>query len=168
MVPRALIALGIAVLAAIASVAAPAAASDPPTTPPPPPWAAVAVAVAVDDVTSPPVGPTASDSTSAAFAAVQGDCGWATCTVRLDRAKTRWLANWSGSLGGAATAICATTSGPAAVACIAGINAVGWTIQNQARGYYRNGNCWGLRFPRPPVPGLPHSTEVTRGTHNCR
>ena len=101
--------------------------------------------------------------------AVQSDCGIATCTIRFDRARTHFIGHSGQPVGSIASAVCVMATGPAAGVCIAVINAVGWAVSANARDYYNNGNCYGIRYPKNfpvPVPP-PHSTQVNRGTYNC-
>jgi len=98
--------------------------------------------------------------------AVQSDCGWVTCTIRFDRAKTYWI-GWSGqSVAGIASSMCALITGGVGTAlCLVAINTIGWIISSNARNYYNNGNCYGIKFYLPGYPAWSH--QVTRYTYNC-
>lgn len=99
--------------------------------------------------------------------AVQHDCGILTCTLRFDRSRTKWIADYAGNLAGLGAGACQAT-GPWWGACTAAVVALGWSVQTSARNYYNNGNCYGIRHSItggliPP----PHSHQVTYGTYNC-
>jgi hypothetical protein len=96
---------------------------------------------------------------------VQADCGWVTCTIRLDRASTR-NARDAAWLISAAGAFCAF-AGPGAAVCAAAIIPPAVTLAVAAGRYYENGNCLGIRFSKPPIPSVAWPTEVKHGSYNC-
>jgi hypothetical protein len=99
---------------------------------------------------------------------VQADCGWTTCTLRFDRPTTHWIGYSGQSASAIAAGVCAYFSGGYAAACIAGIGVIGWVVSDNARDYYENGNCYGIRYARTGGPVAAWSHQVSAGDYNCR
>jgi hypothetical protein len=98
--------------------------------------------------------------------AVQHDCGWVTCTIRFDRGTTHSIAYSGGPVSTIASGACQYAPGHIKVTCTLVVNGMGWLVSGFARDYYENGNCFGIRYAKPPVYS-PHATQVNHGTYNC-
>jgi hypothetical protein len=97
--------------------------------------------------------------------AFQADCGWITCTIRLNRATTR-NARDAGWLISAAGVFCGF-AGPGAAVCAAAIIPPSVTLAVFAGRYWEEGNCLGIRFSRPPIPSVAWPVRVKHGSYNC-
>ena len=96
----------------------------------------------------------------------QGDCGYVTCTLRLNRAMTK-NARDAGAIIGIAAGACATFSGPVAIVCGAAIApAAGITAVLAAR-YYDDGDCIKFKFYPVPPTGAAIPERLDHGTYNC-
>jgi hypothetical protein len=97
----------------------------------------------------------------------QGDCGWFTCTIRLNRAATR-SARDAGWLISAAAGMCAVlASGPGAVVCGAAVAPAAVGLAVFAGRYWEEGNCLGIKLTHPPIPPRAWPSKVRRGKYNC-
>jgi hypothetical protein len=101
-----------------------------------------------------------------ADSSLQADCGWATCTIRLDQATTR-NAREAGWLIATSAALCSPIGGVGAAVCGFAVGFSAVEIAVFAGRYYEAGNCIQLKVTKswPPAwwPG-----SVRRGTRNCR
>ncbi|KAA2252405.1 hypothetical protein F0L68_35750 [Solihabitans fulvus] len=114
-----------------------------------------------------PAGVLADDNAVAVAGAVQADCGWITCTVRLDR-------NWTRNAQSAAfivehgAALCRfIPNGAVASACEAFVRWKAGQFASKAHVYYSHGNCLGIKIPIP-APALAYPVSVAHGYKNCR
>ncbi len=96
---------------------------------------------------------------------VQGDCGWATCTIRFDRAATR-NARDAGWLVAAAAGACAVVGGVTAIICGAAIAPSAVVIAVAAGRYYEEGKCLGIKFTKT-YPAVAWPVSYSRGYKNC-
>jgi hypothetical protein len=97
----------------------------------------------------------------------QGDCGWVTCTLRLNRAATRNARDAGWLIAAAAGACGVVTSGAGAVVCGAAIAPAAVTLAVFAGRYYEDGDCLGIKFTHPPVPSVAWPSRVKHGSYNC-
>ncbi|MEZ4358913.1 MAG: hypothetical protein R3B48_01980 [Kofleriaceae bacterium] len=105
-----------------------------------------------------------SDDLEAAASSLQADCGRITCTVRLNRAWTKRVAQGASTAASVASVACRRAPSPLGIAaCTAAVKGLGLLLKSTASKYYNRGNCVGLRYGLLPTK-LP---EVTRGTYNC-
>jgi hypothetical protein len=117
---------------------------------------------------------------SAAPPGLQADCGYVTCTARLDRDSTRALEDYD-KVTGVASSLCGALVGAgvaAGVLCAAAVNGAGAATSLLAREVYDDGDCVGLRLvvptvlplPPPAPAGLPvvYPVRVAAATFNCR
>jgi hypothetical protein len=136
--------------------------------------AAIALVVAVVVVVL------SASTASAAPAGVQADCGYVTCTARLDRDSTKALEDYD-KVTGVASSLCGALVGAgvaAGVLCAAAVNGAGTAISLLAREVYDDGDCLGLRLVIPTVVPLPppapvalpvvYPVRVAAGTFTCR
>ena len=98
--------------------------------------------------------------------AFQGDCGYITCTVRLDRAQTRNASDASWIITGFAAA-CSVLGGLTGLLCAAAIAPGAVALAVAAGRFYENGNCIGARFYLNVILPVAWPVEVRRGTYNC-
>ena len=97
----------------------------------------------------------------------QADCGYITCTIRLDRALTRDARDFAWYAAPAMALICSKL-GPYALICEAAAVTAGVALSVQANRYYEVGNCVSIRFGLNALPPLPAwAVEVRYGTYNC-
>ena len=99
----------------------------------------------------------------------QGDCGYVSCTLRFNRARTRDARDASLLIGLSATA-CGFLTGPAAPACAVAIGLQAGAIAVFANRFYEQGDCLKLKLPLSdlfsPVPvAIPQSLD--HGSYNC-
>lgn len=97
---------------------------------------------------------------------VQADCGWVTCTIRLNRAWTR-NARDAAWIIGAAASLCAFIGGVGAAACGAAVAIPAVAYAVFAGRYYEDGDCLGIRVVKY-APGLSYPVRVKRNSYNCR
>lgn len=104
----------------------------------------------------------------------QADCGIVTCTIRFDRQTTKSWSDYGGNVGamvGALATAGAVIGGPvgAAIGASAGviIGARAAIFSGQARDFYANGNCFGIKYSAA-APAVSWGTQVKRNTFNCR
>ena len=95
----------------------------------------------------------------------EGDCGYATCTLRLNRARTR-DARDAGWLVGAAGGACAVVSaGVLAVICGAAIAPAAVVLAVAAGRFYEDGDCLKIKFAVTGQAAWPE--RLPHGDHNC-
>lgn len=94
----------------------------------------------------------------------QSDCGYVTCTLRFNRAKTAQARNASYLVLAAAT-VCGAFSGPVALLCGAAIAPAAGVIAFAAGTYYDGGDCLKIKISKATGAGWPE--RLKHGTYNC-
>jgi hypothetical protein len=111
-----------------------------------------------------------SGSAAEASPPFQGDCGWVTCTIRLDRAQTRNARDAGAVIGIAAGACGAASAGTLALVCGAAVAPAAGIIAVAAARFYEQGDCLQFKFLKYPPAGVVQLAvpgSVKRGTRNC-
>ncbi|MFN8018785.1 MAG: hypothetical protein U0P45_11760 [Acidimicrobiales bacterium] len=96
----------------------------------------------------------------------QGDCGYVTCTLRLNRARTRDArdAGWIIAAAGGACAV--MSAGALAVVCGAAVAPAAVVLAVAAGRYYEDGDCLKIKFSvTPGSSAWPERLE--HGDYNC-
>jgi hypothetical protein len=95
----------------------------------------------------------------------QGDCGYTTCTLRFNRARTRDARDASWLISAAAGACGVATGGTLALVCGAAIAPAAVVIAVAAGRYYEDGDCLKIKFP--VIGGIAWPGRVKHGDYNC-
>jgi hypothetical protein len=96
-----------------------------------------------------------------------GDCGYVTCTLRFNRARTRDARDAGYLIVGAGSA-CATFSQALRVVCAGAVAPAALALSIAAQRWYEDGDCLKIKFNKVPVPGIvAWPQRLDHGTYNC-
>lgn len=96
----------------------------------------------------------------------QGDCGYLTCTLRFNRAKTYEASRVAGLIN-IAGAACPNFTAPIGLVCAALILGGAAVLANQAETYYDQGDCLKIKFNKTGFGPPAWAGRVDHGTYNC-
>ena len=95
----------------------------------------------------------------------QGDCGYVTCTLRFNRARTRDARDAAWIIGAVGGACAVVSAGTLAIVCGAAVAPAAVVLAVAAGRYYEDGDCLKIKFSI--AGGLAWPGRVDHGDYNC-